>query len=309
MLYYNENMKNKYIAALNGSSVKYASEYFQQSAEFENRKGKDIALFTNEEWFEFLFEINVVTINKAYRYYMFFAEYAQFYFAECKSEQKNHFMEIDKDKLTAYTSGIVNKEACISRELLLKMIAEIPSYVDQFLILCLYEGVRGEEYKDVMCLKESDIDTENNIFHLQSGKSIKVSQELVDIALRAAKQNSYVLPQSPFSTKRPSGGNLDDTEYIFRVRDNSSKETPDVSRIYNRFMAYKDFFENPEFTPPRLSDSGLTYGIRTLMDLYQKTQVKYIYAVPEMNELKERYDYANTETRFIARRLKRNGYL
>lgn len=309
MLCYNEATKKKYIESLKETFRKNAENYFLESAGFENTTGKDIALFGAEELFDFFKSIDVITINKVYRYVTFFTDYAEWYFANNKPSHDNHIAEITKEKMIAYTTEIVNKETFIPKELLLKLVSEIPSYVDQFLIMCIYEGVRGEEYRDAMMLKADDIDVGNRIFHLQSGKDITVSQELIDIALRASKQTGYVLPQSPFSTKRPAGGNLDEAEYIFRVRDNSSRETPGASRIYNRFMAYKDFFENPEFTPIRLADSGFTYELLKVMKKHDKKQVKYIYGTPEMNELKERYDYAGTEDRYIARKLKKNGYI
>lgn len=309
MLYYNNEIKEKYMVSLGAACDNTIREYFEQASVVESEKGKDIALFDAEEWFEFLKSIDVITINQVARRTAVFTKYAAWYYDQYKLKTANEFVNIAPEMMISYTTEIVNAQKYIPKDMLLKMIAEIPNAADRFMILCLYEGVKGDEYDDIQLLKLEDIDIENRIFHLHSGRDVKVSEELLETALLADQQKSYITSHSPFSEIKVSSTRVIDSDYVFKGRENMNAGITHRKRIHKRFLYLKDFFENAEFTTARILDSGLTYAIYDLMKVYGATEFKEIYGTQELVDLQDRFGHSGSEPRILIRNLKRKGYL
>lgn len=311
MLYFNNEFKNKYIESLNKGYVVPAQEYFNQSAKFEEKMGKDIALFDKAEWFEFLQSINIITLNKAKQFYAFFATYAKAYISKNSPDSENFYQTITDEDLVEYTSNVVNKEMCIQRDMMLTLVNEIPSPIDQYMVLAIYEGIKGENFTDITMLREEDIDTENNEFHLASGRVVKVSQELVNIALKASAQTVYVTPQSPLSNKTTSAVNLGESEYVFKIRNNSQTKTAvnNPKRIYDKFLRLKNFFENTEFDVPRVLNSGYVCGLQKILKENDKQYLREIADLPETKELSDRYGFNSKNFKHVTLRLKRTNFI
>lgn len=309
MLYYNENVKEKYMASMNALHMNTSKEYFKLTAEYENEKGKDIALFDADEWFDFLKVTGYITISKVYYFTTFIAKYAKWYFDRYAPKQENHFEKISNDKMIEYTTNVVNNNRFISRELLLQLLKEIDNAVDRFMILCLYEGIRGEEFNDIMLLKLSDVDFENNIFHLPSGEDAVVSDELLEAAKQANAQKNFATPVSPFAERSAGVGSFNnEAETIFKFRDNARTKTPNAKRIYNRFNVYRDYFENDDFNSLRIINSGLAHQFREIKRKYNTNDHVAVYHVPEMKALMQKYGFAEDYARFAYRKLTKAGY-
>lgn len=311
MLYYNNAFKNTYLSSIPRTAVIPAQKYFAESTEMENKKRKDIALFTKEEWFEYLQSINVITINKIKPYYDFYKKYSEVYFEKNKVDTENAYKAITEEDMVAYSNSIVNKEICLPREVLLTLVNEIPSPIDQFLVLALYEGIRGDHFQDITMLQTTDIDVENREFHLAGGNVVKVSEELLNIALKASKQTVYITPQSPFSNESASSVTLGQDEYIFKIRSNSKSKTIKVNptRVYRKFTVLRQFFGNDAFDIPRIVNSGFVYGLNEILKKNGKESYREIADLPETQQLRERYEFTGGELKRVTERLKRIKFL
>lgn len=305
---YNNEIKSKYIQNKGRAYGNVATTYFTQTKSVEEEKGKDIALFTNEEWFEFLFSIDVITIHNVNRYTEFFKTYAKWYSVNMKTEEQNYFDKIGKDQMIFYTTNIINKDNYIPRDLFVKLVNDIPNAVDRYVLLCIYEGIKGEDFSDIILLKQSDIDRENNIFHLHSGKDVVVSDELMQAAIAACSQKNFVTLKSPFDPKTPATGTLDNVEYVFRVRDNASYNAPKSRNMYRKFASYKSYFENSEINAPRLLSSGFIAKLHEIMEKYDADQPKQVYDTQELKDAVSNLYGEGVDARRVVSRLKNNGY-
>lgn len=308
--FFNKETKNQYIETLGTTDTIPAQKYFKKAADFEAKNGKDIALFSDTEWFDFLLENNIITLNKVKIYFDFFARYALYYFSKNKTNEKNHYKDVTNEELVQYTCGIINSEKCIRRDMMLTMVSEIPSPIDQFLVLALYEGIKGNNFSDIFLLKRQDINTETREFHLASGKVVQVSPELMNIALKAERQTIYLAPQSPLLDIKTAEVTLCESEFVFKLRNNAtSMNNINVSRIYRKFAMLRNFFENDEFDAPRIINSGYVDGLKRIMDIYQQDNMKKIYGLPETKALTDRYGFNTSDFRRVIDRLKRTNYI
>ena len=104
----------------------------------------------------------------------------------------------------------------IDKKSLLKALTNIPNAQDRFIVMALFYGIIGTDCRDLLDLKVSDIDLENNIIKIED-KIIPIEKEFKEIIVAAINQKIYL------ANSNNSFGNMDfvmneQSEYIIKVR-------------------------------------------------------------------------------------------
>lgn len=125
---------------------------------------------------------------------------------------------------------------------------------DRFVILALFEGLSGKDFKEIWSLSEEDVDYSSGLLKLSTGREIKVSKDLLNVIKDAIKTIDYI----------PQSGNkgvveLKPSKLAFKDYLNSSEDTSEFQKGRNVYMVCKRFRTNfglESLTPKNISDSG-----------------------------------------------------
>lgn len=164
----------------------------------------------------------------------------------------------------------------ITRNELLRQMESLLNESDKFFCLALFEGIRGHAYRDMHYISKKDIDINNNTITLKSGETRKVSEELIEIGIKAINSHEYNCYSKTLVRpyKDPT------SEYVFKALNNSiandGEEVPEttlLSKYKQISMRIRNELGNEDaFKPKALRDSGMVHMINKL---YKSDKRKY----------------------------------
>lgn len=170
-------------------SPNYIGNLFNIAEEFENKYEKDISNWTTPEiisWYKWLSKPSInslLTINSTLK------SYTQWCLQNnLVPDHQNHFLEISIEIIGKCVNLSILGQRTISRKELLLDLKRLVNPLDRFIILAIYEGIRGKELCELINLKTTDID--GNYANLCTGRKIKISNELKNMAFESA--NTYI---------------------------------------------------------------------------------------------------------------------
>ena len=234
---YNEEVKKRYIVEKESTTLTpkdFLSRYFEKVQEFEMRFNKDVSCFTMYEIVDFYKTLNTASINSLTVLNSHFSLYTDWCLKQnMVPDCQNHFSEITHDILLTCINTMAMKKSIVTRETLYAWLGELLNASDAFIMLALFEGIRGVEFCEIANLKMSDFS--GNKVRLCTGRELTVSNKLVEIA----KDSNDTLTYYPI---------VDESERKLKFRDEdlivknfcNVKDTNDTyvigRRIYRRLM-------------------------------------------------------------------------
>ena len=190
---YNEKQKTRYLDHISPAHPKKYIENitsaFNKTAPFEIRLEKDLCDFSA---YDIQNMYSQLSYNSKYTLATFHS-YLKSYVTWCEEnfiikDGINHFMEYTISALDAYVDKQYEKRKYITREDLNKMLMALINPRDAFIFICLFEFGKSAAYKEIMELKLSDLDGENLTANLCTGRKVKISRRLYEVAVDADKE-------------------------------------------------------------------------------------------------------------------------
>ena len=174
----------------------------------------------------------------------------------------NFYNNIKRQELTAYLNTAIKDKKIINREQLLNIIEDLVNPCDKYFILALFEGAYGENLEEIISLKESDIDEENNLLKLCSGRNIKVSNELITLSLQSCRTYDYTPLTSEIKQPYP----LLNIETAIKGRFNTNvlETSVQMQRLRLQMGRIRKYLDTPWLTIPRIRNSGMFYSFSEL---------------------------------------------
>lgn len=190
---YNEEIKKRYILekeSTTNTPVGYLNNLFSRAADHEMRLGKDISSFTVHEIVDFYKILNLtsqemlVVMNSHLSLYTDWCLKQNLVF-DCQ----NHFFEINHDLLQTCINTVAIKRSIYSRAELYNKMEGLLNPSDAFVMLAVFEGIRGQDSCEIFNLKMSDFN--GNKVKLCTGREITVSDDLVQLAKKSNETMEY----------------------------------------------------------------------------------------------------------------------
>lgn len=191
---FNEELKNRYIKEKRESTIiglNFLERQFINISNYEEELGKDLSNFTTPEIIEYYKILgsrsleSLTVINSQY------SMYTQWCLQQnLVIDSQNHYLEMNSDILFQCLNQTIIDKSVITREELLNMIYQLPNYRDQFIFLYLFEVGKDKDFFSLTHCKLEDFDKEKKVLYL-TGRTPKVSDELIRIAEEADKQDTY----------------------------------------------------------------------------------------------------------------------
>ena len=163
---YNENIKQRYIEYKTNLTIipnGYLERLFDKTKQFEIELNKDVCNFTYYEimnmyktWNENSYETLQVTNSHLSLYTQWCIEQS------LVADAQNHFLEFSKDIFMSCVNNIINDKKIVTREQVLSWFKDLNNVSDRFMFLALFEGIKGEQYKELTNLKRCLISSKSD---------------------------------------------------------------------------------------------------------------------------------------------------
>lgn len=289
---YNQEIKERYLTSIdiNQYPPRWWERVFEKSYILEQTKDKDLYSFTVPEILEFYKFLDVGTLAPLTIYNTNLIKYAQWALNEnLIHDGQNHFDGLDNELLVTCVNTVKTKQSILSYDTFMKIIRQgIINEQDKFVFFCLFEGIKGKDYQDIVDMNISDIDKKNLEVHLGGGRTVSVPQDFIDIAELADKQMVYYgLTEKTMEIK------LIPSDKIYKEKNNSQGK--DINRsVYVtvvRNIANLDDLHDV-VTAKSLRDSGLIYYLNRRADKLHTTVEELFYTTPEdIQDIIEKYRF------------------
>lgn len=179
--------------------------------------------------------------------------------------------------LIKYVSPFAIKDKIISYDKLIELQENCMNPQDEVIFALLFEGVKGKGHEEILNLKKTDVDYDNNILTLTrndgSVRRLNVSERTIEI-IREANEDPIGSKEYYFSngltaetSDKKSKSNLVDNDYIIRPSlrgDNNKNEPSELINIINRVKKISDFHGNQFLNPTNIWTAGMVHMAKTI---------------------------------------------
>lgn len=278
---YNGQLKREYIDAKYSTKATKSKEtiYSQlnKMSKCEFELGKNIFDMDEEELNSTLKLLRCSTITSAINHINTFKNYIQFAKNSGVNNSKSMFLE--KVVVAELADEIIDPTKCkrYKRADILQAIKAFDNYTDAALLLCLFEGIKGDEFSEIFTLNVNNLmeevvnGQEKYKVTLYNSKSkskekirtIEISQELYYLLQRAHNQTEYI---STTGTGRRTP--YQESDYVFKkARKGKQDNSKQLSRsfITRKFIFFKDYFGNHDLDADDIVRSGMMHLAYTLL--------------------------------------------
>lgn len=231
---YNEQIKLRYIKEKSEEVVlpsNYLSAQFNKVSKFEIELDKDVCNFTMYELIDYYKTLNVASLESLAVMNSHFSLYIYWCIQQnLVIDNINHAAEITLEDLKGCLNKVLLEKKILSLEQILSFVEQLPNPKDQFVLLGLFEGIKGKSFCEFVHLKTEDI--YDNELKLCTGRFIKVSDKLLQYAHDSIQETMYY-SSTGTQTKTMT---LVDRGYIIKDYPNTNPNNSEFAKgrvIYN----------------------------------------------------------------------------
>lgn len=241
--FYNIERKERFIQFRLVQGVTLPPDYlpnmFKLSGSTEKELEKDICEFTVNEIKNYYKKLNRTSEQSLAVMNSMLSVYTEWCIKQrLVRDNQNHFDEMTLEQFSECVNKLYKDKSIITRESLLKLIEQLDNPCDQFIFLALFEGIKGDNNKDLWSLHLSDF--HDNLVTLQSGRKVIVSNKLVEIARECAEATVYYsVKAEPNEFKFAESDDTIIKNYVNVKSD--VDEFQKGKRIYNKFIRCANF--------------------------------------------------------------------
>lgn len=257
---YNEKQKERFIKSREDYVIIQDNFYiniFNKIEKYENKLGRDLSNFSFFE-IETYYKLRntsskyaLATANSVYANYTTWCLNQGFV-----TDGQNHYLEFHAKDFDKYLNPVLLDKRVVTRNEILDMIMDIPNPRDQFLILGIFEGLRGKNFMDISTAKMENISEEGGRYYiyLKSERKIEISKELYYLAKDSRDAEKYYSLSGQQKKVIP----MVDDGTIMKRCGNSVLETDDSSARNAKasFNRVKHYLGNKFLTTTNLMISG-----------------------------------------------------
>lgn len=195
---YNQERKQRYIKyKTSKTSVNNLNSIFNAAEHFEVQSNKDLCDFTTDEIRRMykLSNINSIDVlinrNSVYKNYTSWAQTEGLVI-----DNQNHYSEFDINMLDLYLNKNALKQTIVDRETIFSWAERIVNPRDAFVLVCIFEFGKGDYFNDIVLARMKDIDLEEKTMKLTSGRTVKISDQLIYFAKKSNAADSIISANS-----------------------------------------------------------------------------------------------------------------
>ena len=278
--FYNPELKIQYIEEKSQEviiSSNYLECQFNKTCKMENELDKDLSNFTVYEIVEYYKMLNASSFDTLFVMNSQFSMYTQWCLQKSLvKDNQNHFLEMTLEHLKDCLNKALVDMKIVTREMILNWIDDLPNPKDQFVLLGLFEGLKGKDFCELSKLRPENI--KGNVASLCTGREIKLSNRLLKIISDCVVEDKYYSISGNGTKVMP----LLDKGFIIKDYPNAKVDVSDFQsgrKIYNSITRILNYFDVGEFmTANSIFESGKIQMIKERAKELGMTCKDYVYS-------------------------------
>lgn len=195
---YDRDIKEMFIDWIDISKYppRWWERVFEKTYILENKYGKDLSNFTTEQIIEFYKFLDINSLESLMVYNINLIKYGNWALSQhIIVDGQNHFSEINNEHLAACVNSSELDKSILTYKELRELMGQLYNDQDRFIFFCLFEGIKGKDYSEILTLKMSDINGDQVCL---ADRTITVNKDFVAIAKEADRETEYItLTQRP----------------------------------------------------------------------------------------------------------------
>lgn len=299
---YNRQRKEDFIESYNAITTStFLETIFNKTAFYEEHYEKDVCDFILSEIIE-LFRSYGSSSKETLRTRASILRTYTYWCIEnnLSYDNINHYEELTTDHIISCVNKVIFDKKYFGRKQLDTYANGLNNACDKFILYALFEGIKGENYDELINLGRKDIDYLNKRVKLCSGRELEVSKELIDLAVQSVDTYEY------YSLKDDElfvSSLKEDSDLVLKPRNNVTSETEAAAyqRLVKRIARIKKELDAPELTIPRVFNSGILDSIKESSKEHDMSPIdfcksEYYDAIAERFQIKNKpvYQIVNT---------------
>ena len=278
--FYNSELKIQYIEEKSKEVIisnNYLECQFNKTCKFEEELNKDLSNFTVYEIVEYYKMLNISSFDTLFVMNSQFSMSTKWFLQNCMvKDNQNHFLEMTLEHLkNCLNKALVNMKI-VSRDTILNWVDQLPNPKDQFVLLGLFEGLKGKDFCELSKLRPEDI--KGNIATLCTEREIELSDRLLKIISDCVVEDKYYSISGNGTKVMP----LIDKGFIIKDYPNARGDVSDFQlgrKIYNSITRILNYFDVLNFmTANSIAESGKLQMIKEKAKELNMTCKDYIYS-------------------------------
>ena len=289
--FYNSELKIQYIKEKSQEVIipnNYLECQFNKTSKMEEELDKDLSNFTVYEIVEYYKLLNISSFDTLFVMNSQFSMYVQWCLQKSLvKDNQNHFLEMTLEHLKDCLNKALVDMKIVTREMILNWIDDLPNPKDQFVLLGLFEGLKGKDFCELSKLRPENI--KGNIAILCTGREIHLSNKLLKIISDCIIEDKYYSISGNGTKVMP----LLDKGFVIKDYPNARSDVSDFQRgrkIYNSITRILNYFDVLDFmTANSVAESGKLQMIKDRAKELGITCKDYIYS-SFISEVEEKYN-------------------
>ena len=262
--FYNPELKMQYIEEKSNEVIisnNYLECQFNKTSKMEEELSKDLSNFTVYEITEYYKMLNISSFDTLFVMNSQFSMYTQWCLQKSLvKDNQNHFLEMTLEHLkNCLNKALVNMKI-VTRETILNWVDQLPNPKDQFVLLGLFEGLKGKDFCELSKLRPEDI--KGNIAMLCTEREIELSDRLLKIISDCVVEDKYYSISGNGTKVMP----LVDKGFVIKDYPNARGDVSDFQlgrKIYNSITRILNYFDVLNFmTANSIAESGKLHMIK-----------------------------------------------
>lgn len=278
--FYNPELKIQYIEEKSKEVIisnNYLECQFNKTSKMEEELDKDLSNFTIYEITEYYKMLNISSFDTLFVMNSQFSMYTQWCLQKSLvKDNQNHFLEMTLEHLKDCLNKALVNMKIVTRETILNWTDQLPNPKDQFVLLGLFEGLKGKDFCELSKLRPENI--KGNIATLCTGREIKLSDRLLKIISDCIVEDKYYSISGNGTKVMP----LVDKGFVIKDYPNARGDVSDFQlgrKIYNSITRILNYFDVLNFmTANSIAESGKLHMIKERAKELSLSCKDYIYS-------------------------------
>jgi 5-methylcytosine-specific restriction protein A len=262
---------------------------------------KDVSEFNDSEAFYYLKRLNSKSRERLKKDACYLSRYHQWCFE--KGLIQNQEDAFQDKKIYKIIKEIVPNdillESYFTKNDLIELIELDPDYINQFILLAIFYGIKGDNLGDLVNVKIGDLNEEEKTVTLVSGRKAYVDDYFIEVMKKANSTTVYKQNVITDNHKKPNQTVYEDSGYVIRkciLKNYSTTGCVNKKFVTQRIQKFKKEVDSSFITIPNLYNNGMidfiqekyrTQGISFKTALTYNNNGTYIYEKETNEYIKE----------------------
>lgn len=308
---YNRDQKEMFLKGLNSNTRAAYERVLNRAKILEEQFNKDLYDFNIYEIEKVIHYLNPGTLSSVIAATSIIQNYIRWGIEQdLRTDNLNPLDAIAGDHFYSKFIDSSNK-TIFKKEEIDDITGGLVNFQDSAIVQCIFEGVVGKRYSEILNLRRQDINESTNELTLtnevsekeQTTRTVTVSDDLINMLLKAVNETIYYKNNGhPSENIKAPTANLMESDFVFRnvLLNTKGLDRADYHLIFRRLKKVAEWNKQPYLTGINIRNSGMLYMAYKLYKQsgkLSKPEIDSVCAQFNIQTLKNKQDYHTTRLR------------